>query len=98
MHEVLGLRDVSRTDLIVTPDGEPTFLEVNVSPGMTETSSVPLAIEAADWSLGQMCADLVRTAAARATPGARPARSDHDRVGSRPRWWSCSAWCWPRGW
>jgi D-alanine-D-alanine ligase len=67
VHEVLGLRDLSRTDLIVTPDGEPTFLEVNVSPGMTETSSVPLAIEAADWSLGKMCADLVRTAAARAT-------------------------------
>ena len=34
---------------------------------MTETSSVPLAIEAADWSLGRMCADLVRRAAARAT-------------------------------
>jgi len=67
VQEVLGLRDLSRTDLIVTPDGEPTFLEVNVSPGMTETSSVPLAIEAADWSLGKMCADLVRTAAARAS-------------------------------
>src|SRR5215210_6798775 len=67
VHEVLGLRDLSRTDLIVTPDGEPVFLEVNVSPGMTETSSVPLAIEAADWSLGTMCADLVSVAAARAT-------------------------------
>ena len=62
VHEVLGLRDLSRTDLIVTADGEPVFLEVNVSPGMTETSSVPLAIEAADWSLGKMCADLVRAA------------------------------------
>jgi len=67
VHEVLGLRDLSRTDLIVTPDGEPTFLEVNVSPGMTETSSVPLAVEAADWSLGAMCADLVRVATARAS-------------------------------
>jgi D-alanine-D-alanine ligase len=65
VHQVLGLRDLSRTDLIVTPDGEPVFLEVNVSPGMTETSAVPLAIEAADWSLGTMCADLVRVAAAR---------------------------------
>jgi D-alanine-D-alanine ligase len=63
VHEVLGLRDLSRTDLIVTGDGEPVFLEVNVSPGMTETSSVPLAIEAADWGLGKMCADLVRAAA-----------------------------------
>ena len=68
VHEVLGLRDLSRTDLIVGADGEPVFLEVNVSPGMTETSSVPLAIEAAGWSLGKMCADLVRA-------GRGPARS-----------------------
>ncbi len=66
VHEVLGLRDLSRTDLILSGDGEPVFLEVNVSPGMTETSSVPLAIEAAGWSLGKMCADLVRVASARA--------------------------------
>ncbi len=65
VHEVLGLRDLSRTDLIIGDDNEPVFLEVNVSPGMTETSSVPLAIEAAGWSLGKMCADLVRVAATR---------------------------------
>jgi D-alanine-D-alanine ligase len=65
VHEALGLRDLSRTDMIVTPDGEPVFLEVNVAPGMTETSAVPLAIEAAGWSLGKMCADLVRGAGAR---------------------------------
>jgi D-alanine-D-alanine ligase len=65
VHDELGLRDLSRTDLIVTPAGEPVFLEVNVAPGMTETSAVPLAIEAAGWSLGRMCADLVRTAAER---------------------------------
>jgi D-alanine-D-alanine ligase len=65
VHRVLGLRDLSRTDLIVTNDGEPVFLEVNVAPGMTETSAVPLAIETAGWSLGKMCADLVRAAAAR---------------------------------
>ena len=67
VHEVLGLRDISRTDLIITPDGEPVFLEVNVAPGMTETSAVPLAIEAAGWSLGKMCVDLVSAAAARVT-------------------------------
>jgi D-alanine-D-alanine ligase len=66
VHDVLGLRDLSRTDMIVTDEGDPVFLEVNVSPGMTETSSVPLAIEAAGWSLGKMCADLVRVAAGRA--------------------------------
>ena len=65
VHDVLGLRDLSRTDLIVNAEGEPVFLEVNVAPGMTETSAVPLAIEAAGWSLGKMCADLVRVALAR---------------------------------
>lgn len=65
VHEVLGLRDLSRTDIIIDSDGEPVFLEANVAPGMTETSSVPLAIEAAGWSLGKACADLVRVASAR---------------------------------
>jgi D-alanine-D-alanine ligase len=65
VHEVLGLSDLSRTDLIIDPDGTPVFLEVNVAPGMTETSSVPLAIEAAGWSLGKMCADLVQVATLR---------------------------------
>lgn len=65
VHDVLGLRDLSRTDLIITPAGQPVFLEVNVAPGMTETSAVPLAVEAAGWSLGKMCADLVGVATRR---------------------------------
>jgi D-alanine-D-alanine ligase len=73
VHDVLGLRDLSRTDIIVTADGEPVFLEANVAPGMTETSSVPLAIEAAGWSLGKACADLVRVAAARGARVSAPA-------------------------
>lgn len=72
VHDVLGLRDLSRTDLIVTPDGVPTFLEVNVAPGMTETSAVPLAVESAGWSLGKMCVDLVRVAARRGRVSAEP--------------------------
>ena len=62
------------------PDGEPVFLEVNVSPGMTETSSVPLAIEAAGWSLGKMCADLVRAAAVRRR---KPAAAGVDHARNR---------------
>jgi len=65
VHEVLGMADLSRTDMIIGSDGRPVFLEVNVAPGMTETSALPLAIEAAGWSLGKMCADLVRMAALR---------------------------------
>ena len=73
VHETLGLSDLSRTDLIITDDGEPVFLETNVAPGMTETSALPLAVEAAGWSLGQTCAALVRAAWERGVRG--PVRS-----------------------
>jgi D-alanine-D-alanine ligase len=64
-HRLLGLRDVSRTDAVVDADGAVHFLEVNVSPGLTETSLVPMAIEAADLSLGELYAGLVDRAIAR---------------------------------
>ncbi len=64
-HTALGLRDLSRTDAIVTPAGTVEFLEVNVSPGMTETSLLPMAVEAAGLELGSVCATLLRRAAAR---------------------------------
>src|SRR5271165_4866574 len=64
-HTVLGLRDLSRTDLIVDNTGTPYFLEVNVSPGMTETSTLPLALEASGHSFGSTCVSLLEQAAAR---------------------------------
>lgn len=70
-HRVLGLRDLSRTDLIVR-HGEPVFLEVNVAPGMTETSLVPLAIQASDDTFAAVCARLVAVAAARGGDGTTP--------------------------
>ena len=64
-HEALGLRDISRTDLIVDDSGIPWFLEVNVAPGMTETSLLPIAAAAADVDLGVLCRDLLQVAASR---------------------------------
>ncbi|MBF4767604.1 D-alanine--D-alanine ligase [Nocardioides agariphilus] len=64
-HQALGLRDLSRSDLIVGDDGSVRFLEVNVAPGFTETSLVPLSVEAAGLDLGEVLASLVRAAMAR---------------------------------
>jgi D-alanine-D-alanine ligase len=64
-HRVLGLRDLSRTDLIVDAAGTPWFLEVNVSPGMTETSMLPMAVAEAGLDLGRLCRDLLARAAGR---------------------------------
>ncbi|GAA2351377.1 D-alanine--D-alanine ligase [Catellatospora methionotrophica] len=64
-HQALGLRDMSRVDLIVTPSGECTVLEVNVAPGMTETSLLPMAVQAGGLDLGEVIARLVIQAAER---------------------------------
>ncbi len=51
-HLALGLRHLSRVDLIVDGAGTAWFLEANVLPGLTETSLLPQALEAAGHDLG----------------------------------------------
>jgi D-alanine-D-alanine ligase len=65
VHRTLGLRDWSRSDLLVDASGVPWFLEVNVAPGMTETSTYPQAVAAAGLDLGTLTASLVEAARAR---------------------------------
>ena len=64
-HTALGLRDVSRVDAVVDVEGRVQLLEVNTSPGMTETSLLPMAVEAAELSFGQVLRTLLEQAAAR---------------------------------
>lgn len=64
-HTTLGLSCVSRTDLILGADGTPWFLEVNVAPGLTETSLLPLAAGAANLDLGVLYRDLVQAVIAK---------------------------------
>ncbi|GAB3557378.1 D-alanine-D-alanine ligase [Actinopolyspora lacussalsi] len=61
-HRLLGLRDISRTDAIVDESGEVHFLEVNVSPGLTATSLMPMGIEAAGRGLGDVFDGLIERA------------------------------------
>lgn len=61
----LRLRDLTRVDVMVDGEGRPWVLEVNVSPGMTETSLVPMAARAAGMSLADVCDRVLRSALAR---------------------------------
>jgi D-alanine-D-alanine ligase len=63
-HRALGLRHLSRVDIIVDEDGTPWFLEVNVLPGLTETSLLPQGILADGRNLGEVYAALARRAIA----------------------------------
>jgi D-alanine-D-alanine ligase and related ATP-grasp enzymes len=64
-HRLLGLRDVSRTDAVVDADGRVQVLEVNVSPGLTETSLLPIAAATAGMQLGELYAALIEQAVGR---------------------------------
>lgn len=61
-HRVLGCRDLSRVDLMVTPDGEPEVLEVNTIPGFTSHSLVPKAAAHSGIPFGRLCERLVALA------------------------------------
>jgi D-alanine-D-alanine ligase len=63
-HTALGLRHLSRIDLIVDAAGTPWFLEANVLPGLTETSIMPQAIVAAGREPGEVYAALALAAIA----------------------------------
>lgn len=61
----LSLRDVTRVDMIVDRDDVPWVLEVNVSPGMTETSLLPMGASAAGMGLAQLCDAVIQSATSR---------------------------------
>jgi len=66
VHRVTDCRDVSRVDMIVDAEGVPWVLESNTSPGMTETSLLPMAAEAAGMSFQDVVSKVIRAALARA--------------------------------
>lgn len=62
MHRLLGLRDYSRTDFIVTREGRPYILETNALPGLTPTSILPDECAAIGISFDALVDRLVRSA------------------------------------
>ncbi|MDD4932151.1 MAG: hypothetical protein PHO89_01620, partial [Methylacidiphilaceae bacterium] len=49
-----------RVDLLLDADGNPWVLEVNTIPGMTETSLLPKAAQAAGIAFPQLCERVLR--------------------------------------
>jgi D-alanine-D-alanine ligase len=62
VHGLLGCRHVSRVDMVVGADGTPYVLECNTSPGMTETSLLPMAAEAVGISFQELVELVARAA------------------------------------
>jgi len=60
----IGCRHVSRADMIVDESGTPWLLELDTCPGLTETSLLPLAAQAAGLDFPDLCERIVQLALA----------------------------------
>jgi D-alanine-D-alanine ligase len=65
VHRLVGLRDYSRTDFIVTKEGRPYILEINALPGLTATSLLPDEAQSAGISYEALIERLVQMAMGR---------------------------------
>ncbi len=61
-HRALGCSGASRSDVIVTPDGQCLLLEVNTLPGMTATSLLPKIAAGRGIGFPQLCDRLLQSA------------------------------------
>lgn len=62
VHRTLHCRDLSRTDMIIDEKLGPQVLEVNTSPGLTETSLLPMAAEACKLPFENLVDKIVKMA------------------------------------
>jgi len=63
VFNALGCRGMGRVDFRVAPEGVPFVLELNTTPGFTETSLLPKAAARAGESFGALCVRLLGMAA-----------------------------------
>jgi D-alanine-D-alanine ligase len=64
-HRALGLEVYSRVDVMLPEDGEPSVLEVNTIPGMTEASLLPEAAGVAGIGYPELCQRIIELSAKR---------------------------------
>ncbi|MEP6937103.1 MAG: D-alanine--D-alanine ligase [Chthoniobacterales bacterium] len=64
-HRAIGLKVYSRVDVLLPEAGEPTVLEVNTIPGMTEASLLPEAAAVAGIGYPELCARIIELSLAR---------------------------------
>ena len=64
-HRALGLQVYSRVDIMLPEAGEPSVLEANTIPGMTEASLLPEAAGVAGITYPELCARIIELSAKR---------------------------------
>jgi len=65
-HKALGCAGGTRSDVIITPNGEVSLLEVNTLPGMTESSLLPKIAAGRGIGFAQLCERILMGASLKA--------------------------------
>ncbi|MBP5337701.1 MAG: D-alanine--D-alanine ligase [Prevotella sp.] len=59
IYDILHCNGIIRIDYIISPQGDITMLEINTTPGMTQTSFIPQQVKAAGLSMSDVLTDIV---------------------------------------
>ncbi|MDR2120546.1 MAG: D-alanine--D-alanine ligase [Tannerella sp.] len=59
IYDIVGAKGIIRVDYIIPADGEPVALEINTTPGMTNTSFIPQQMKAAGLNLGDVLTEII---------------------------------------
>ena len=59
IYDILHCNGIIRIDYIISPEGKISMLEVNTTPGMTQTSFIPQQVRAAGLSLQDILTEIV---------------------------------------
>ncbi|MDO4706857.1 MAG: D-alanine--D-alanine ligase [Porphyromonadaceae bacterium] len=61
IYDYIDAEGIIRVDYIIEPDGRPTLLEVNTTPGMTPTSFIPQQVRAAGLEMRDILTEIIQT-------------------------------------
>ena len=59
IYDILGCEGIIRVDYIITKDEKINLLEINTTPGMTETSFIPQQVRAAGLEMKDVLTDII---------------------------------------
>lgn len=62
LHNLLGCRDVSRVDIMISEQNEPYILEINTIPGFTNLSDLPAEARAEGYTFDELIQEIVTSA------------------------------------
>ena len=59
IYDIMHCRGIIRIDYIISPKGDITMLEINTTPGMTQTSFIPQQVRAAGLKMSDVLTDII---------------------------------------